>query len=229
MGMFDTVVIEGLKLPALPKDINSYLKTADCTLPNDYQTKDLDNSLSTYTINKEGQIFLTEYKPTGKKIPYESPFKGWTDNRSFLERLFFKLKTKHFNSLYPLPKFTEERKPVKAKTSITNTFEIYNYVEIASRYIEVSFEVTAIKGKVTKVTLKNAKIESEKNARARIKNNEEFDKKMALSIEKRRILQSKWYYPFLKEVYNPFVFFTSKIVQAICNWIVKQTYRWHGV
>ena len=229
MGMFDTVVIEGLKLPNLPKEINSYLKATNSLLPNDYQTKDLENFLSTYTIDKKGQIYLTEYKPTGKKIPYQSPFQNWTDNRSFLERVYFNIRNRHLNTKHPLPKFTEERKAVKVKTNITQTFKIYNYVEIVNRYIDVGFEVTAVKGKVVKISLSNAKIEPEKDARARHKNNEEFDKKMASDFEKRRIFKSKWYYPVLKEVYNPFVFFSSKAIQGICSWIIKQTYRWHGV
>lgn len=229
MGMFDTVVIEGLKLPTLTKEVNSYLKKVGKSLPNDFQTKDLDNSLSTYTIDSKGQIYLTEYKPTGKKIPYESPFANWTDNRSFIERMYFKLQHRHLNKKYSLPRFTEERKPVKVKTKITNTFEVYNYEQIDGRYVDVSFIITAIDGKVTKISLNKAEIESEKEARERIKRNEEFDVRMALNIDRQRKFRSQWYYPILKETYNPILFLSSKLVQAACNWLIKQTYRWRGV
>lgn len=226
MGMFDTVVVEGLKLPKLPTEVDSYLKKTNTTLlTNDFQTKDLNSSLSTYTINDKGQIYVTEYRPTGKKIPYRSPFEGWKDNRSFLERVYFKIK----GYKYSTPKYTEERKPVKVKTNLTTTFEFYNYEEVAGRYVDVAYEAKAINGKVVKVTVKKAEIEPVGKAKARREQNAKFETAAALNIQKRKEFTSKWYYPILKETYNPFVFFTIKLVQAACNGILKLTYRWHGV
>jgi len=229
MGMFDTVVIEGLKLPNLPKDVSNFLKNSNATIPSDYQTKDLENFLQTYTIDKKGQIYLTEYKPTGKKIPYQSPFKDWQDNRSLIERIYFNLRNKCLDSKYSLPKYIEERKPVKVKTSLTSTFEIYNYNEINGRYVDISYTIVAIKGKVTKVSLKSASVESESSAKKRHKENEDFKIKAAKEIAKYNEFKSKWYYPVLKETYNPFVFFASKSIQAICNAVIKATYSWRGV
>ena len=229
MGMFDTVVIEGLKLPKFSKEVNTFLKENNASIPNDYQTKDLDNSLSTYTVDSKGQVFLTEYVPTGKKVKYESPFKNWTDNRSFLERVYFKIKNKAADKKYPTLRFVEERKPKKVRTNLTNTFEIYNNKEINGRYVEVSFNVEAVNGKVNKVKLNFSNLEPVKTANERNANDKAFKEKMAESFKKSKEFQSQWYYPILKETYNPLVFFSAKIIQTVCNYIVQKTYRWHGV
>jgi len=229
MGMFDTVVLDKLKLPRLPKEVSSFLSKNNAQVPNDYQTKDLDNCLSTYTIDETGQIYLTEYRPTGKKIPYTPPFAGWTDNRSFLERIYFKLTQRKLEKKFPTLKTVDERKPVKVKTKITNSFNIYSYDEIGGRYMSLEFSIVAVNGRVQKIVLSKHEIESEKNAKDRKKQNEEFEKKLSESILARNKLRSKWYYPILKEIYNPFVFFSTKIIQKICNKIIAATYRWSGV
>lgn len=229
MGMFDTVIIEGLKLPTLPREVSSFLEKNNKTLPNDFQTKDLDNCLGTYIIDSKRQVFLIEYKPTGKKIKYESPFINWVDNRSFLERMYFKIINKQLDRKFPSSKFVEERKAVRVKSKLTNTFEIYNYVEINGRYIDVRLSVVAIDGKVKEIVLIEASVESEKKSKERHKQNQDFDKKFAMSIEKRNQLKSRWYYPAIKELYNPLVFFASKIIQRICNKIISISYRWSGI
>jgi len=229
MGMFDTVVIEGLKLPKLPKEVNDFLKESGKELPNDYQTKDLDSVMSTYTINKDGQIYLTEYVPTGKKIPFKPLTNDWIVNRSFLENLYFKFRKLKFNREYPDLNLVDERKPVKVKSKITNTFEIYSYNEFSNRYVDISFEINAENGKVKKIKLKNAAIEPEKDSLDRAKQNKEFQANLAKSIQKQTEFRSKWYYPVLREVYNPFVFFSAKLIQSTCNLLIKSTYRWRGV
>jgi len=229
MGMFDTVVIENLKLPSLPKEVSSYLKSNNKQVPSEFQTKDLDNTLSTFTVDSSGQIFVTEYKPTGKKIPYNSPFTGWTDNRSFLERLYFKFIQRQLDKKHPVLKTVDERKPVKIKVKTTSTFGIYTYEEVGGRYLDIEFNVIAVEGKVKKINLIKAEIESEKAAKARKKQNEEFEQKLSTSIAKRNAFRAKWYYPIVKEIYNPFVFFSTKIIQKICHKISNLTYRWTGV
>lgn len=227
--MFDTVVIEGLKLPRLPKEVTSFLSKNNVDVPVEYQTKDLDNCLSTYNIDSSGQIYLTEYRPTGKKIPYVSPFKGWTDNRSFLERLYFKFTQRKLDKKYPSLRKVDERKPVKVKSKLTSTFNIYSYDEVGGRYLELEFAVVAIDGKVKRITLSKHSIESEKSAKERINDRETFETKISASIEKRNTFRAKWYYPLIKETYNPFVFFSTKIMQKLCNKILSSTYRWTGV
>lgn len=226
MGMFDTVVIEGLKLPNVPKEIRDYLKSNNETLPSDMQTKDLDNVMATYTINSKGQIFETIYETTGKKIPYE-PFRLGPDNRSFLEKLYHNIKFSKLDRT--LPKFTEERVPKKKKSNLTATFNAGVYHEIAGRYLDAEFEFVANKGKITKVKLLHCELESAKKAAERKARDAEFKIKMDASFEARRKLAASWYYPILREVYNPFVFFSRIIVQAACNKIIKWSYSWHGV
>lgn len=227
--MFDTVIIENLKLPTLSKEVTSFLKKSNKQVPSEFQTKDLDNSLSIFSIDSSGQIFVTEYRTTGKKQPYTSPFSTWTDNRSFLERLYFKFIRRQFNKKYPAPKTVDERKAVKVKTKITSTFNIYSYEEVEGRYLEIEFSVVAIEGKVKKINLINAEVESEKSAKFRKKQNEEFEQRLSVSIAKRNNFRAKWYYPIVKEIYNPFVFFSTKLIQHTCHKISNLTYRWTGV
>jgi hypothetical protein len=224
MGMFDDVIVEGLKLET-PKKLQKYFEDSNADLPKEFQTKDLNNCLSTYTIDSKGQIYLTEYKPTGKKVPYIPLSLGWTDRRSFLEKLFFK----QIHRKHALPKFTEERKAVKTKTSLTQTFEIYTYIQVGGRYVDVTYAVTAAAGKVKSIKLTSWNIEDAKVAAKRHASEAEFNKNMEDSFLKRKTFQNKWYYPLVKETYNPFVFFTRMLVQKACHKIIDWSNRWHGV
>lgn len=223
--MFDTVVVEGLKMPNLPKDIAKYLKDNNIDLSYDLQTKDLDNTLSVYTINDKGQLFLTVHRTTGKKKPYE-PL-GFPDNRSFLEKLYSKIKYRKLDR--NLPKLVDVMVPVKVKSNLTNTFTAGLYKEVSGRYLDADYEFVANNGKITRVKLVNCELEPAKKAAERKANDAAFDAKMKASFEARRKLTSSWYYPVLKETYNPFVFFSRILIQAVCNKIVNWTYRWHGI
>ena len=222
--MFDDVIIEGLKLET-PRRLQKYFEDSNTDLPKEFQTKDLDNCLSAYTIDSKRQIYLTEYKPTGKKVPYVPLSLGWTDRRSFLEKLFLNQK----NKKYPLPKFTEERKAVKTKTNLTQTFEIYTYKEVGGRYVDLTYTVTAVSGKAKNIKLANWSIEDAKVAAKRHASETEFNKNMEDSFLKRKTFQNKWYYPVIKETYNPFVFFTRMLIQKTCHKIINWSYRWYGV
>ena len=225
MGMFDTVVIENLKLQT-SAEIKKFLKDNNASLPSEFQTKDLDCSLRTYKIDSKGQIWAHIPKKTGKKIPYKTPFDGWKDNRSFLERLYFKIILKSYGKA---PRYVTEHVHVWQKQKLTNTFEIYTYEEISGRYVELGYDVKAVNGRVKSITPKTSNIESSSAAAKRKKDNQEWEIKMKQSFDNRNAFVSKWYYPFIKETYNPFVFFSKKAIQAICNYIVKLTYRWNGV
>ena len=226
MGMYDTVIVEGLKLKT-SKEVAVFLKANNAKLPSEFQTKDLENSLATYYINEAGQIFETVYKPTGKKKKYVDPFKDWRDNRSFLERLYFNVRNKAYNSTEKT--FVDERVPVKEKSKITQTFQMYTYTEIAGRYLDLSYNITAADGKVKSVKLGECSVESEEKANQRHKDDAEFKKNMEISFAARRAFQSKWYYPILKETVNPVIYFTKLLVQKACNKIITWSYRWHGV
>ena len=226
--MYDTVIIEGLKLKQ-PKEITAYLKAAQAESLKDFQTKDLENGLSTYTIDGKGQIFYIEYKPTGKKVPYTPLFSGWTDNRSFIERIYFKLQNKQLHKKHPAPKFTQERKAVKIKSKLNETFNIYAYTEVAGRFVDVEYQIVAKDGRVNKTSVVKWSIESEKDATKRIKRDAEWKANVAKDIAKHKAFAQTWYYPILKETYNPFVFFAKIVVQKACQKLINVSYRWHGV
>lgn len=227
MGMFDTIVIEGLKLKA-PKEVTSFLKANNASIPSEFQTKDLECALNTYRIKENGVIYKEERKFTGKKVPYKSLIDDWKDNRSLLEKLYWKIKNRKY-SLLPSDRLIQETKVVFAKSRLTSTFTMLSYDEIGGRNLSLDYEIKAVEGKVKSVKLLEWNIESEKEATARHKSDEEFKKKMEESFSKRKEFQSRWYYPVIKEVYNPFVFFSRIIVQAACNTIVRWSYRWTGV
>jgi hypothetical protein len=226
MGMFDTVIVERLKLKA-PKEVTGLIKANNAEFPTEFQTKDLDNVLGTYKINAKGDIFIEERKPTGKKIPYELPFLSWKDNRSWLERVYYKAKYKEHKE--EKIKLIDETKPVFIKTKLTNTFTMLAVEEIGGRRLFLDYEVKAIDGKVKSTKLLEFSLESEKDAQKRKQDDKEFVLQTDRVMAKHRELKSKWYYPILKETYNPFIFFSRLTVQAACNSIVRWSYRWTGV
>jgi len=224
--MFDTIVIEGLKLKT-PKEVISLLKANSSDFPKEFQTKGLECLLNTYIIKENGNVFVKELRPTGKKIKHEPPFKGWNDNRPFLEKIYWHFKNKKYQ--LPEDKFVDETKPVFVKAKFTNTFTMLSYDEIGGRYLTLDYEVKVIEGKVKSVKLLRWDIESEKQALQRRKSDEEFKLKMDESFLRRKEFQARWYYPILKEIYNPSVFFFRITVQAICNALIKKSYHWTGV
>jgi len=224
--MFDTIIVEGLKLKA-PKEVTSFLKANNAEFPTEFQTKDLENFLGTYKINAKGDVYREERKPTGKKIPYDLPFKNWEDNRPWLERVYYKFKYK--NHTKEEIKFVDETKPVFAKVKFTNTFTMLAVEDVSGRSLVLDYEVKVIDGKVKSTKLVEWSLESEIDAQKRQKDNEEFRLKTDKTFAKLRELRSKWYYPILKETYNPFIFFSRKAVQAACNALVRWSYRWTGV
>jgi len=226
MGMFDTVIVEGLKLKA-PKEITSFLKANNAEFPTEFQTKDLENFLGTYKINAKGEVYREERKPTGKKIPYELPFKDWRDNRPWLERVYWKFKYKAYKE--EDTKLIDETKPVFLKVKFTNTFTMLAVEEVGGRSLVLDYVVKVVDGKVKSVKLGEWSIESEEKANQRHKDDAEFKKNMEISFAARRSFQSKWYYPVLKEIVNPVIFLIRILVQKICNKIVTWSYSWHGV
>ena len=225
--MFDTVIVEGLKLKA-PKEVTSYLKANNAEFPNDFQTKDLDCSLATFRINSKGDFLYDSRKPTGKKIPYESPLAGWNDNRPVLEKLYWKFKSRKFGPA-SISRYVDEYKTVTVKTKITSTLTMLSYEEVGGRNLSLDYEVKVVEGKVKSVKLLSWELESVKEASERKKSDLEFKAKMDESFRKNNEFKSKWYYPVLRETINPLIFFTRIFVQAFCHLLIKWSYRWHGV
>lgn len=226
--MFDDVVIEDLKLET-PRKLQKYFEDLGVDLPRGFQTKDLDNLLSTYTIDGKGQIYLTEYRTTGKRVPCEPLSLNRTDGRSFLEKLFINTRVNRLCGKHPSPKFIQERKAVKVKTKLTKAFEIYTYEEVGGRYVDLAYAIIAVSGKVKSIKLANWDIEDARVATKRLVSKAAFNKNMEDSFQKRKIFMDKWYYPLLKETYNPFVFFTRMFVQKVCGRIIRWSSGWHGV
>jgi len=224
MGLFDTVVIEGLKLKQ-PPELKKYLKDNNAPFPSEYQTKDLDPFLTTYKIKENGQVYKQERKPTGKKVARDLPLKGFKDNRSFIERLYWNYKFKEDKT----PKLVDEYKSIFVKDKFTNTISIFSLEEIGGRYVTLDYSLKIVDGIVKSHSLIQFELESVKEAEARHVENKAFKDKMDLRFAERNQFTSKWYYPILKEIYNPIVFFGKRATQFICNKIVTWTYRWNGI
>lgn len=227
MGLFDTVIIENLKLKT-PPEVKTFLKAAQRELPTDFQTKDLDNSMTTYYINDNNQMYVDHYVETGKRVKRDNFWEKWPDNRSFLEKIFFRIKHK---TLFDKPQSSTvpEVKKVKKKYNGTHTFNFYTYEEIGGRHLDIEFKAEVINGKVKKIELVRFELESPIAAKKRKADREIFDKKMQESFEARKRFTSTWYYPILREVYNPFVFVAKNTIQWVCQRIINWSYRWHGV
>jgi len=222
MGMFDDIHVEKLKVSA-PKAIMQFLQQHGAVIPNDFQTKDLDNIMSHYTILANGQMMVDEYVDTGKTEPYV-PL-SLTDNRSFLERAYF-------NCKFPRSKTPMRKKVLKKvlkKVNFTKTFVMYGGEQIAGRYLSIEYTVTVVKGKVKSMVYLKHDLESEKAAKIRNAQSAQFTLKMDQSFAAHRLLRSRWYYPLLKEILNPAIFFTRLLVQKICGKVMHCSSRWHGV
>lgn len=225
MGMFDNIIIEGLKLKT-PAEVASFLKRSNAAFPTEFQTKDLDNCLGTYRINSKGDVFVDERQPTGKQIPYEPFYLKWQDTRPWLERMYHKYK---FRNTTPDTTMVDECKVVTVKTKLTNTFCALCYEEIAGQYVSLNYEIQVVNGKVKKTKLLEWSIESKTDAADRHARDEQFALKLKSEHEKHKQFTAKWYYPVLKEVWNPVAFFGCKLMQATGNKLVKWSYHWPRV
>lgn len=222
MGMFDEIYVEKLQVLA-PKAVIQFLQQHNAVIPSDFQTKDLDNVLSHYIIKANGQMMVREYVATGKTEPYV-PI-TFTDNRSFLERVYY-------NYAFPRSKAPVRRKCLKEvikKVNYTKTFNMYCSEKVGGRHLSIDFTVTVIKGKVKSIVYLKHDLESEKDAKHRNQQDALFTIKMDQSFAAHRQLKSRWYYPLLKEILNPAIFFTRLLTQKICGKVMHCSNRWHGV
>ena len=220
--MFDEIHVEKLQVSA-PKVIMQFLQQHGAAIPNDFQTKDLDSIMSHYTIQANGQMMVDEYVDTGKTEPYV-PF-SMTDNRSFLERLYF-------DRMFPRSKIPMRKKVLKKvlkKVDFTKTFVMYCSEQVAGRYLSIDYTVTVVKGKVKSMVYLKHDLESEKSAKTRRELDDQFTLELDKSFAAHRLLKSRWYYPVLKEVLNPAIFFTRILVQKLCGKVMHCSNRWHGV
>ena len=106
---------------------------------------------------------------------------------------------------------------------------MYSYKEISERYLDISFEVKIVNGKVKSITQTSATIESILEAKKRKARNQEFENNMKEQFVRHNEFVSKWYYPILKETINPLLFFTRLAIQNICQKIISWTYCWKSL
>ena len=220
--MFDDIHVEKLKITA-SKAVMQFLQQHDAVIPDHFQTKDLESIMSRYTIKANGQMMVHEYVATGKTEPYV-PF-SFIDNKSFLERIYY-------NRILPRSKVPMRKKCLKEvlkKVNFTKTFVMYCSEQVGGRYLSIDFTVTVVKGKVKSIVYLKHDLESEKTAKLRHTQAAQFTLKMDASANAYRLLKSRWYYPVLREVLNPAIFFTRLLVQKICGKVINYSSRWHGV
>jgi len=229
MGLYDDIVIEGLKLKTC-KEVTSFLKANDASLPRGFQTKDLDNCMAVYKIDATGQIFEKIAVPTGRQVPNVYPLSGLVDHRSFIERMYYKIANWKLDKQFAADacKTMAELKWVFKKSAMTNTFNMYCYEDIGGRMLDLEYAMVAVAGKITKCTLIKWDIEDVTVAMKRVQDNDAWHAKFDAELQQRRTFKAQWYYPFIREVVNPVIFLARKGVQAACNSIQRATYRWHG-
>jgi len=226
MGLFDTIVIDKLKLD-YPPELDSFLKARNVELPTDYQTKDLDCSMSYYKITEDGQLWEEKRVPNGKKVKREPWPKFSTKNQSWLEKLYNNYRDKKFeqqmNATYS--EFDEGYDLVFQPSNVTATIYMYHFELVKDKYLTLDYEVILVGGKVVSSRLKEFEIETDEQQKER----EIRDKKCHEESEARyqtvKAFQAKWYYPLIRELYNPFIFFLSKGFYALSLLFNKLSYR----
>jgi hypothetical protein len=231
MGLFDTVVIEGLKLKQ-PPELKSYLRQHNATVSNDFQTKDLDNTLSTYYVKEDGQFYETIMVETGKQVRWE-PLR-FPNHQPWLEKMFNKILLSKYLNEYSYDYKKEsgsnlhpERVPKIVKSNITQTIAIYEYREIGGRYVELEYELKIIDGKVKSHKLLQFTLEDEKEAQQRKEKGAQLDAEWDLKRAQRQAFQAKWYYPVFREVVNPLIYLAGALTRKLADKISSNTHRWH--
>jgi len=225
MGLFDTVIIEKLKLE-YPPEVDSFLKARNSELPADYQTKDLDCAMCLYKITEDGQLWKENRIPNGKKEK-RKPWPRFQQDLSFLERLYWDYKDnkleKKMDELYS--EYEEGYDLVFEKDNSTVSADLYYYELIQDRYLTLDYRFVFVNGKVTQVTLTNYEIETDEQAQDREKRDKRLDEDLTARRKAYLKLKSQWYYPLIKEVYNPGVFLLSKFLHYTAEKLRQLSYR----
>jgi len=179
MGMFDNIKVE-TKLPT-NKLIQKFLGKDFDLAGLEYQTKDLDNALLTYTIKKNGDLFLEiiEYRestPEEKKQDIKKYGKNWGAIR-------LKVKNRTWQ-----------------KTDHTGDISFYAYEKAKQdgRYYSIDYEAHVVKGKVKNIKLMKAEREDDKTYSERLIVEQKWAEEMQLHNEK----VSKLSYKIINNIYN---------------------------
>lgn len=181
MGMYDTIVCK-YPLP-IPDDPKGY------TGSDDFQTKDLDLSLSNYTIDENGQLFVHRFE--GEWEP------GNKDADSFIGKLgYFKTTKKWLEQL---------------NTTITVVFYDYQQSNSTDYDYFIEYEAVFVNGKITSVKL--IEFTATHNAERKIKD-AEFNER----LKKHHEFIKTWRYKYFVKPYNKTIsFIFHKTSKAFYN------------
>ena len=170
MGMYDTIVCK-YPLP-IPDDPKGYSGS------DDFQTKDLDLSLSNYTIDENGQLFIHRFE--GEWEP------GNKDADSFIGKLgYFKTTKKWLEQL---------------NTTITVIFYDYQQSNNTNYDYFIEYEAVFVNGKITSVKL--IEFTATHNAERKIKD-AEFNER----LKKHHEFIKTWRYKYFVKPYNKTISF----------------------
>lgn len=179
--MYDSIVCK-YPLP-MPDDPKGYSGS------DDFQTKDLDLSLSTYTIDENGQLFIHRFE--GEWEP------GNKDSDSFIGKIgYFKTTKKWLEQL---------------NSTITVVFYDYQQSNNTDYDYFIEYEAVFVNGKITSVKL--IAFEAKNNAERKIKD-AEFNEK----LKKHHEFIKTWRYKYFVKPYNKTIsFIFRKTSKAFYN------------
>jgi hypothetical protein len=139
MGMFDTIYCEK-KLP-LTKEIKKAFPNTDWSTA-DFQTKDLDNTLATYSITKNGTLSVLKVEGESVRVISEEEEKKIRKQGRFCWPYEFIEKSREYE-----------------KYVYTGLVNFYYYKEDGDNNTwDIEFTATFVKGKLTGIVLDSAKI-----------------------------------------------------------------------
>ena len=170
MGMYDTIVCE-YPLP-MPDDPKGY------TGSDDFQTKDFDQSLATYTIDENGQLFIHRFE--GEWEP------GNKDSDSFIGKLGYFKTTKTWQE----------------QLNTTTTIVFYDYIHSENTDYDylIEYEAVFVVGKMTSVKL--TEFTATHNAE-RKKKDEEYE----IRLQEHREFIKTYRYKYFVRPYNQTISF----------------------
>ena len=189
MAVFDTVLVE-YDLP-VPTQSKGYVQSES------FQTKDLDNIMATYKLDKKGQLW------------YEKAERVYIDGDQ--------------NAKSPWDRFGhwETISSVWSETNITDTILLYDYVQSKEGNLDYSIEyqLVIIDGIVSNVVL--TEFETFDNAERK-----EKQLKFDQSLQKRIILEQTLQYKLFIKPYNSIIKFIFRNLYKLSTFLNNNVWKW---
>jgi len=226
MGLFDTVTVDDVSKLPVPDEVQAFLKLHGETITHEFQSKDLDCCMGAYVLNTAQGILQEEhYEETGETEVTDALWTSLTANRnqSWLVRQYWQAKFKHLDQT----RIIKKRKAVWHDSTSTGSFEMYTYYQVAGRYLDISFDVKLEHGKIQSITCKEHNLEPESEAQLRRAQDKAYKLRDDAEMAARSRFRAQWYYPMIREIYNPFVFFTKHALQCALSGLSKCLMHWH--